>query len=610
VTPAPAPAGMQGGLSLERLLALMLWPLAAVVAAGFALVWIPAVFLDGLVVPSGLDAFYHARRILDAIEAPLGVVQFDARIHAPEGSWVPWPWGFDAALALVARVLRDGAGIEPIRSLVFVPPAFLLVNAALLVGVCRQLRLPPAAQWLAGLCFAISPLTQNLHAVGQIDHHFVEYGFVLATLWAGLRSQAETGRAAPAALLGAVLGLANAVHNGLFLLQLPVLAAVGLLWLRGVPLGARASVALAGTLLGTTVLVALPADAFRLGFGDYELLSWFHVHVAALTALTLCALARERPTRAAIARIALIALLGAAPLLRHVVGGLSWLTGDLYRGWEASEMRAPFAGLLEPGGAIGTLRLYGGLIFLLPFSLLAALVAVVRSPDRRLVFACVYALFGGALLLQQYRLHHFGSFALYVLPLALMAARAAPLRAPALAWSLLAVLVVAAHAPPMPGMLRAPPPGGYRDFMVTRPLYPALAEACARQPGVVLAHTIDGHYVRYFSDCAVIANVLVLSGHSFGKLRESVRLFGLDPAALPREAPWVRYVLVRREDNFTEPGTPQQVLERNSPLRQHLLFTDAWPAEYRLLGEVRQEPAGWDAVVARLFEVTPAGAAP
>ena len=34
---------------------------------------------------------------------------------------------------------------------------------------------------------ALSPLTQYLHGVGQIDHHFAEYIFVLATIACGLR---------------------------------------------------------------------------------------------------------------------------------------------------------------------------------------------------------------------------------------------------------------------------------------------------------------------------------------------------------------------------------------------------------------------------------------
>ena len=40
---------------------------------------------------------------------------------------------------------------------------------------------------IAGLAAALSPLTQFLHGVGQIDHHFAEYIFVLATIACGLR---------------------------------------------------------------------------------------------------------------------------------------------------------------------------------------------------------------------------------------------------------------------------------------------------------------------------------------------------------------------------------------------------------------------------------------
>ena len=80
------------------------------------------------------------------------------------------------------------------------------------------------------------PLTQYLHGVGQIDHHFAEYIFVLATIACGLQLAVAPGRhARRASLLGIVLGMAPAIHNALFILQLPVLASLLALWAAGHP---------------------------------------------------------------------------------------------------------------------------------------------------------------------------------------------------------------------------------------------------------------------------------------------------------------------------------------------------------------------------------------
>jgi hypothetical protein len=581
-----------------RLAALALVPLAAAVAGFWALAWIPSVFVGAAVLPSGHDAVYHAVRILEAVDAPWAVAQFDARIHAPGGSWVNWPWGFDALMALLLRLLRDLAGLEPLRALVFLPPAFVLVNAGLVVAIARELRLPPAAQWLVALCFALSPLTQNLHGLGMVDHHFLEHSAVLATLLAGLRFAAAPERAAPAAALGAVLGLANGVHNGLFILQLPVLAAVGLLWLRRMGPGPRAGAAFGLALVGATLAVALPSEPFRHGAVRFDLLSWFHLHAAALTALAVGLMARWPPGPRAAAAGGTLLLAATLPLLRQVLAGLGFVSTSIYRDLPMPEMRGPFTGLLDGSFDPGwTLAEYSGLVLLLPPALVAAVVAVLRAREPARVLALVFLALGGAMLLVQYRFHQFGSPALFLLPLLLLprawlAHRRAPLAA--------ALAVALACAPSLPRLQELPPPGGSVDFALTRPLYAPLAEACRQRPGVVLADHNDGHYVRFLTGCGVLANNLVLGPESFASLREAARLFESAPQALAARAPWVRYVLARREDDIFAPAP-----DRNSALRRALLFADPpWPPGWTLLAELRLSADG--PVVGRLFELAPA----
>lgn len=173
-----------------------------------------ATLVDGVFLPADHDSFYHARRIIDAIGAPLQLYQFDARIHAPEGSWVTWPWGYDTLMAFVAGAAMSITRAEdPMSVLAFVAPFWVFVNAALFLGVASRLQLSLAARALAMLSFATSPLTQSLHRVGMIDHHYVEYTFVLATLYFGLTWLRNPSVRRSAAALGAVLGAAPAFHN-------------------------------------------------------------------------------------------------------------------------------------------------------------------------------------------------------------------------------------------------------------------------------------------------------------------------------------------------------------------------------------------------------------
>lgn len=598
----------RGVPSVQRLAALLLVPATVALAAFFALAWIPAVFTPDGVLPSGHDAVYHARRILDAVDAPFSVVQFDTRIHAPEGSWVPWPWGFDAFMAALALGWRALTGTAPLTTLMLLPPAFVIVNAALVIAIARALALPPAAQWLAGLCFALSPLTQNLHGAGMIDHHFLEHTCVLVALWAGLRWLARPAATGRAALLGGILGAASAVHNGLFLLQLPLLATLALQWLRGAPLEPRAAAALAVALGTAGLAVALPADALRAGLNAYDLLSWFHVHVAALSALAILLMARLRPDRAGLLLAAGLLALGALPLAGQVLAGIGFVTADMYVDFQMPEMRAPL-GDWTGAGLAGSWRAYGGLLFLLPVLLAGTVVAALRSDDARLVYLCACALLGGLLLLLQYRFHQYGSFALYLLPLVWLARRfeGAAQRRALLGF---AVLCGLAYGPALPAMVTTtPPPGGSTDFALTRGLFGPLARACAERPGIVLAESSDGHYVHFFSACSVVANNLVITAPSLAKLAEAERLLALPAAQLEHAAPWVRYVLVRRNDDVFEPATAGEIARRNPGLRGELLLQGPpWPAGYALLGEVRLEEAPAP-VLARLFERVPADAA-
>jgi hypothetical protein len=319
---------------------------------------------NGEFVPGDHDSFYHARRILHAVAHWPALYQFDALIHAPEGSWLTWPWGFDFTLALIVKALLGlGVSVKPISILVFVAPCWVLVNAGLMlaIGVRLRLGLVPAA--LVMLAFATSSLTLALHHVGMIDHHFVELSFVLATLYCGLGWLETPENAGKACWLGLWLGLAPAFHNGDFILQLPVLGSLAVLWWLRKPPPLRASAAFAFTLLAVSALALLPSEPFRRLMYSYTLHSWFHLHVAACTASAALVLSGPRSGRRALWLVACVA--AGLPILGEMQLGSEFLLGRLEQ----------LSGMTEVTGVVDYLRagefarlfeLYSLLICLLP----------------------------------------------------------------------------------------------------------------------------------------------------------------------------------------------------------------------------------------------------
>ena len=546
-------------------------------------------------VPVGHDSYYHARRILDTVAQPDGFYEFDPKIHAPEGSLLVWPWGYDYLMAGVVRAgLAVGLSSEPIKILLAIPVAAVCLSIGLLIVVARRLGLPSWLVTLAALCLALAPTTQLLHGYGAVDHHFAELICVLAALGAGLAWFREPNIRSAVAW-GAVLGASVAIHNGLFILQLPLLATLAVGWLQGRQPPKQPTFALAATLLATTLAVTIPSLPFRSGKFEFYTLSWFHAYVAFGTALIAVLLVWLRPTRHAILALVAVAIALLVPLLHEIRIAQSFLTGTLGTLSEIQEMRSPLRVALDDGPMAVT-YFYSFLIWLAPITLVLCLVQCWRERYSPRLLFWVTAAMGLMLLSTQLRMHYFGSFALYLPWLVLLndyASTRIDLRKRSFLLASLALLI--AYVPQIRHSLVAPIPTA-GDIWLPRlhPIFPALRKACAADPGVVLADPTAGHYIRYFTDCAVIANNFLLTQQQFGKVEEILRLFTLPAAELPARAPYVKYVLVRparliREANGaytyaffgdTQPTLPTQLL---------LQFQQGLPPAYRLLDEMRFE---------------------
>lgn len=578
---------------------LALWLLATLIAVLLSFNMLTAAYVDGNYIPVGNDSFYHARRILDAAISERGFYQFDQMIHVPEGSWLTWPWAYDYLVAgALTFALWVTPALDPMAFIAYVPVFWLLINAGLLTLIGWQTGLRPAfgALMLAG--FALSPLTQTMHGVGIIDHHFIEQTFVLATAFCGLRFFMQSNRSVDPIALGAVLGIAPAFHNGLFILQVPVLLCFVAIWFRGESSDRKASLRFATTLFLCTLAVALPSGPFRDMQFEFWTLSWFHLYVAGCSAACIMFLAHLKFSKQSGALFALMGLVLAVPLIAKILIGASFLSGEMSIIQAVHEVKSPLTRLMEPGGLVWITSLYSWLFFLVPVLTVVFAIRAWNSTRSSNLFLSVFVVFGLLMLLAQFRFHPFGSWAMWTGSLLLAQEVSEKFKLTTLASVGAAVLIFAiAYQPPIKNRLfQRYPPGNTVDYAATRSLYPSLAQACEKESGVAVSYNDDGHYIRYHTDCSVISNNFLITPQHEQKVVELDSLLQLDPEQFLIEAPHVDYVFARLfqifsmdADGRVEPAPISHVVSVNAPLFVALVFADELPKEYVLLDEVRLE---------------------
>ena len=590
---------------------IVLWIVAVAIATFMAMQLTSAAFVDGHYIPAGNDSFYHARRIIDAAMGTRGFYQFDDMIHVPEGSWLNWPWAYDylAAKALaLALFLRPD--MEPMAFLAYVPVAWLVVNMGLLTLIARKIALGPELTAVALLGFALMPLTQALHGVGIIDHHFIELTFVLATLWAGLNFFSTSRGPRDAIVLGVILGIAPAFHNGLFILQLPVLIGLFIHWIRGEMPEKRTLYLLSAALLGSTLLVLLPSEPFRNLQFEFWTLSWFHLYIAVCSTIGILFLGLRGPDKLNGGILAGLCVVLVLPIAAKLLIGAAFLGGDLILLNEILEVKSPFARMREPGGLVWVTSYYSWLILLAPVLIVIFARRACLRTDSANIFFSVFVVFGVTLMMIQYRLNPFGAWALLIAALLLIqeAGEKSGVSTMAMtAGSLLAVAI--AFQPPLKNRLFAAyPPGLSVDYAATRSLFASMGESCANEGGTALSYNDDGHYIRYHTDCSVLTNNFLLTPQHERLIVAADRLLQLDPEQFLRAAPNVDYIFVRMYEIF-EPGpngmqpTPIPALvSRNAPLFVALTFADELPPEYELIDEVRVQDER-DFAYSRVFRI-------
>ena len=590
-----------------RVSAAALWFAASLIAVGFALLMSDSVILGDTFIPLTNDSFYHAHRILDAAVGGRGFYQFDERLHVPEGSWIPWPWAYDYLLAKATQLaVWIVPTLDPMAFLAYVPVAWLLVNSALFMAAARAVGLSRELQALAMFCFAFSPLTQLLHSIGMLDHHYVELTFVLATIWLGLRWFQQPGDARRAATLGAVLGAATAFHNGLFILQLFPLITVFVLWARQSAPPATALRAFGIALVAITSLALLPSEPFRRGMFEFGLHSWFHAYVAVCTAVAMAFMGWRAATRKTF--LALAALCGALalPLASQLAGGAGFLSGSFSILDTVTEVRSPYKMFTETMGPTETAGYYSWLLLLAPLVVVFYLYRLVREHRPERVFFAVVVVLGVALLLDQWRLHYFGYFGLIAGTLLVID----ELRARrALHRGLVFVVTFAALAVAFQPALRERllilyAPSADPEYATAFSLFLELGKLCAESPGTVLANTDDGNPILFHTDCSVIANNFILRPEDKAHIDEVVRINQMTPEQIRAERPDIKYLLLRTDD-FSIVRDGVSYLVTANPFAKQFFVDPEPPPGYTLVQAIgrRYEEGGPPMLYAKLFKV-------
>jgi hypothetical protein len=609
--PGSSSAGARSRLDVRSI---AVWLGASLIAVFFALIVRDSTIIDNIYVPRGNDSLYHARRILDAAVGARGFYQFDDHIQVPEGSWISWPWAYDYLLAKATQIaLWVQPTLDPVAFLVYVPVVWIPVNAALFLAATGVIGLSREMRMLAMLCFALSPLTQLLHSIGMIDHHYVEHTFVLLVIWLGLLWFKQPDDPRRAMSVAATLGLAPAFHNGLFILQLLPLAAVFVLWLRHAAPPSAVLRRFGIALLIVTQLILLPSEPYRNGMFEFGLLSWFHFYIAVCTTVALAFMAWRPFSGRSLGQLALLCLVLTAPLGAQLVSGAGFLSGSFSILDQIAEAQSPYAMITTTLGFSETLSFYSWLLLLAPVLLAFYAYRAFREQNPQRLYYAIVVVFGLALFLDQFRLHHFGFFALVTGGLLLVDDLRTRLR-----WhrgatfaGTFAVIVLAYQPALRERLFVVYAPGADSEYASAFAVFLDLQKLCAEDPGVVLASPDDGSAIVFHSKCSVIANNFILRTEDKQHIDEVKRLMLLSPAEIRVERPDVKYLFIRVRDFSVLEGDTAYVVEDNRVAKQ-LLIDEEPPAGYTLVKTIRRRIGveGVAGVYARLYKVSPSGDGP
>ncbi|MGI9291668.1 MAG: hypothetical protein ACR2QG_10385 [Gammaproteobacteria bacterium] len=580
---------------MDRKTALVLiWFVSSMLAAILGLEFTHATYHEGEWHPVSNDSFYHARRILDAVDSERGFYQFDEMIHAPEGSWLTWPWAYDWGMAQFVKAWQFfSPNTDSMEIITHVAIYWIFVNTALLLAITVVLNLPLSISTMVLLGFAFLPTTQNLHGVGLIDHHYIELTFVLATLLAGLAWFKRPDRGSRAVVLGLVLGIAPAFHTGLFILQAPVLLTLFILWLRNQLPDKDSMLALAVALTLAMLAAVIPSEPFRDGQFQFSVLSWFHLYIAAASTLFISCMARFSYSPKVLTGLIILGIALLIPIWQDTIGGSAFLSKKILVLSSISEAKSPFLMMTQSPGFWSTVGYYSIYGLLIPLLIPLYIYRAWKADNGRDLLLAIMIIFGCTLLLMQFRLNYFGSFAILLGWLIPLYEKFPQIKEWPKAATLIAVVAVLAGAyPSVKYVLFLRYSLGWDErYKESLPMLETLADRCSVNPGITLVDNNYGHIVRYATDCSVTANNFLMTPQHEEKIREMWNYLSMTPEEFLEKKPEdMKYVfarisnfMIRREDGGSDFIKPERLEQNNLPLLFQLNSRDDLPARFKII---------------------------
>jgi hypothetical protein len=550
--------------------------------------------------PAFPDSFYHATRILDSIQHG-GLLQFDPKIHAPEGAWIVWPWGYDWFIARIIELVMFTTGINPVKIMVHIPPLWGIVNIALMVSLCRTLQLLFPYRIIVILCFVLLPLNQQLHVIGRIDHHYMELTMVLLSTILSLQWFRFPESKLYAISIGAVLGGSMAIHNSMFVLQAPVIASLMIYWLLAKPLP-KTTLYFSSSLLFFTLLFLIPSETFREYTFSFYHYSFFHLYISFCVAFFAFILFKISLCKKNISIIIALLIIFAFPLVKILISGYDFISGDIEFLTSMGEVKSFLS--FNPAQRISLVEAvsnYSAYICLLPLTLGYILYLVCNKTELNQIYFTLFSLMAVFFLLKQVRFHYFGSFILYI-PLALLFQNSSHLvKAKNIRLFIFLLTTLLAYSLPAKSLFKEQPRS--QVFEATYWASLELKRQCDNDTGIILAPAEVGHYLRYFTNCSIVANSFIMDSQDIKYLRKTKQLLDMNSQQLHAYQEDIKYVFLIREDNIYMGLSDKEVDSINSRLTKELILSDLFPNNYELLFEIKVDIKNKQYVFARAFKI-------
>ena len=564
-----------------------IWVLASAVSFYFSIAPLEVSLFNGEYHPSNYDAFYHARLIQDAIEKLPGLIEFDSRLHPLDGgAWISVAWGYEYFMALICWLLQSVfPDLETTTILAYIAPCWSILNCLLIIGICRALGLNLAMTAVGALGFALSPLTQDTHLIGNIDHHFIELSFILLITYTALRWIGHQQSKSAALVLGVSLGLANAFHIALFLMYVPLGIFLWINWIRGRKEVFLTANSVAATTMLVSILVVIPTAHFRQFEFVYYFTSWFHLYWVLVFCMCILFFKYAAFSRNNLILFCLVIGLAAIPIYGSLRHGIEFIGSELPGFSQLEETYSIFSFMFSGESKyLGQFyNYYSGLIFLLPFTLILFFRLVMAQQRQQQIYFLIAIVIGTILMFAQLRFKYHASYVLLIPLLVVMQNWKQASQEHRLLITLL--LFVGCFIGPFNRLYETRSLGGQGAYRTLFPFYQAIGKQCQAQPGVLLAHPDEGHYLRFHTDCVIVASNLLATPRDFEYKALALKAFQLPLADLLQQYDWIDYIYARREDGFLPGLDEAAVRAMNRGVREDILLQET-PGQVQVLFEI------------------------